>query len=361
MARPKDSIAFAQPFTCVNRKSSPTPFVNNVLLHPASLTISNPPKRRRTTPSCIIEPLNKLRIDADFQTPVAAGSFGEVFFGSLSDTGEPVVLKRPFPSPTARTLFRIERSINKKLDPGPEYIPNHWPKFLGEHFRHSQTFLVWKRAGDGYTLEDYISSRPSAALCDAMRVRCSTSTLNVPLFCAVVGTLLTALRDLHQRGVVHRDVKPANILVAPGENIPLKLIDFGSSCDTNNIFWSRGVNTLDPLYAAPEQRLSMFAPEKFDVFSVAMIGLSVLMPSFASESRLREFKARLENADYDLRKYRQEFNSGVVGGGDTELAALFDANDKRAVAVFELLAGMLKRSPGARKSVKSALLDLGVA
>lgn len=160
---------------------------------------------------------------------------------------------------------------------------------------------------------------------------------------------------------MHRDVKPANILVAPGKKVPLKLIDFGSSCDTGNLFWSRGVNTLDPLYAAPEQRLSVFAPEKFDVFSVGMIGLSVLLPSFAGGSRLREFKTRLEGTDYELRRYREEFNSGVIGSrGDAELAALFDTSDERAVAVFELLAGMLKRSPGARKSVKGALIDLGL-
>lgn len=273
------------------------------------------------------------------------------------------MLKRSFPDSTARTLFRVERSINRKLDPGPEISPSHWPKFLGEHFRNSQTFLVWRRAGDGDTLADYFSSRPLSELSAALRVGHTTASLNLPLFCAVVGTLLTALKDLHEKGVVHRDVKPANILVAPYEEVPLKLIDFGSSCDVRNIFWSNGINTLDPLYAAPEQRLSPLAPKKFDVFSAGMIGLSALLPSVAGQARLREFKTRLESADYDLRRYRDEFNREAVAVGsgcDAGLAALFNVNDRRTVAVFELLAGMLKKSPSARKSVKAALIDLGL-
>lgn len=360
MALQSKPVAFANPLPCRNQ-SRPGLFLAKLLPAVCSPPIPSHAKRRRTSPSCIIEPLNRLRIEADWQTPVASGSFGEVFFGSLSDTGEPIVLKRSFSDSTARTLFRVERSINRKLDPGPEISPSHWPKFLGEHFRNSQTFLVWRRTGDGDTLADFLSSRPLSTLCAALRVRHTAAPLNLPLFCAVVGTLLTALADLHEHGIVHRDVKPANILVAPGEDVPLKLIDFGSSCDVRNIFSSRGINTLDPLYAAPEQRLSPLAPQKFDVFSVGMIGLSVLLPSFAGKARLREFKSRLESADFDLRRYRDEFTRGVVGrGGDVELAALFNVYDDRAVAVFELLAGMLKKSPGARKSVKAALIDLGL-
>ena len=49
---------------------------------------------------------------------------------------------------------------------------------------------------------------------------------------SITSQVLKALRDLHKRGVVHRDVKPENILIATGPNadddqIHVKLCDFG--------------------------------------------------------------------------------------------------------------------------------------
>ena len=54
----------------------------------------------------------------------------------------------------------------------------------------------------------------------------------------------------------------------------LKIIDFGSSCDWGSIE-KRGLReaTCDPMYAPPEQKLQLLNPDKFDVFSVGMIGI----------------------------------------------------------------------------------------
>lgn len=333
-------------------------------------------------PRCVIEQFNKLNIDADLQNPATRGSFGDIFFGKLRPSNEPVVLKRARDSKTAQTLFAVERKINRRLEKiqeeardnetDSESTPRRWPQYLGDYIRDSQSFLVWRKEGDGSTLGDYLSTKPIPMLCAALNVPHSMhQPLQFSLFTCVVRGLLLAVREIHSRGIVHRDVKPGNVLVVPStgrmllyedQDDRIRLIDFGSSCDVRGLLWSRGVNTLDPLYAAPELRLNLIAPMKFDVFSVAMIGLAVLMPSYASEARLRELRNALEAEDFDLERFRQQWLStrdpAIAGNGigaEVELAALFNEKTLRARQVFYLLFNMLRKSPLKRCSVDDAL------
>lgn len=383
--------------------------------------ISNPASYVHTaTPKCVIEQWKRLDIEVDLQKPIAAGSFGDVFFGTLKPSNEPVVLKRARDTGIARRLFSVERRINRKLatddleEGGDSETDNiygedeitaraaaasvgihystvtrkrRWPKFLGDYNRDSQTFLVWKRDGDGLTLEDYLRSLPSNALSASLRVPFTPRTPMRPLlFVRILRGLLLALRDMHAKGVVHRDVKPSNVLIVSdavqtvsakmllnsigggvgmGADVDddgaIRLIDFGSACEVRGLLWSRGIDTLDPLYAAPETRLSLLAPTKFDVFSVAMVGCAVLFPSFVSTGRRREFRNALEEFDFDLERYRRDWlrrgiSADVSSSGvDAEYTALFDENNPQALAIFELLCGMLKKSPQSRLSIDAAL------
>ncbi|WP_139488175.1 serine/threonine protein kinase [Brevibacillus dissolubilis] len=71
-----------------------------------------------------------------------------------------------------------------------------------------------------------------------------------------VGPLIDALEHLHKRGIIHRDIKPQNIMVNhKGE---LKLFDFGSAIHFSNqtnqrIFTSIGYSPLE-LYSATSQQ-----------------------------------------------------------------------------------------------------------
>lgn len=284
------------------------------------------------------------------ERPYASGSFGEVFIGTLNGKDQ-VILKRARQSAKAQQLLRIERKINERLDERNTSNPAHWPKYLGTHDVKSRTYLVWRRIRNGITLDEYLFRKPLTSLCARLCVLSPPTGLRHALFRAVTKEVLQALDAIHERGVVHRDVKPENIVL--GSSQGMRLIDFGSAANTRAIFWRRGPHTQDPLFAAPEQRADARMPDRFDVFSVAVIGVAALVPGFESESRLREFRQRLQMASFDLYAWRARADSG-------EMEGLF-GEDEQTKLCFDVLAAMFRKEPKDRISVQAALALLGTS
>lgn len=50
---------------------------------------------------------------------------------------------------------------------------------------------------------------------------------------AILSSILTCLKDLHERKIFHRDIKPQNIHI--DSNYQCKLIDFGLSLNAVNV------------------------------------------------------------------------------------------------------------------------------
>lgn len=98
----------------------------------------------------------------------------------------------------------------------------------------------------------------------------AAAPLDVATATQVLGRLLRALRLIHHRGVVHNDVKPANVIVEPDRHGAV-LIDFGVSSLRPRAH-SSAVG-LTPQFAAPEVAAGEVPRPESDLNS---LGLSVL-------------------------------------------------------------------------------------
>ncbi|MEN8256987.1 MAG: protein kinase [Thermodesulfobacteriota bacterium] len=99
--------------------------------------------------------------------------------------------------------------------------------------------------------------------------------------------LLAGIACLHHNGVIHRDIKPQNLLITDDDQ--LKICDFGMALSATTPFsGSTNINIGSPFYAAPEQ---IKAPDRVDgradLYSAAVLlyrMLTGLLPGMAQFS-----------------------------------------------------------------------------
>ncbi len=85
----------------------------------------------------------------------------------------------------------------------------------------------------------------------------------------IAATICEALAEAHRQGVVHRDIKPGNILMPPGQ--PLKVADFGIAHVTDSTLTQDGALVGTPHYMSPEQFMGQQVDGRSDLFSVAVM------------------------------------------------------------------------------------------
>ncbi len=83
-----------------------------------------------------------------------------------------------------------------------------------------------------------------------------------------------ALQHAHERGIIHRDIKPMNIMLLPNGNI--KVADFGIAAFENEIKETKGQAIGSLHYIAPEQLRGKIAEARGDVYSLGVTAYEML-------------------------------------------------------------------------------------
>ncbi len=91
---------------------------------------------------------------------------------------------------------------------------------------------------------------------------------------SIMAQVLSALGFAHQNGIIHRDVKPSNILLL--ENDDVKVADFGIARIDASEFTIVGDLLGTPAYMAPEQFSGTPVDERTDLFAAGVIFFELL-------------------------------------------------------------------------------------
>jgi len=158
--------------------------------------------------------------------------------------------------------------------------------------------------------------------------------------------LAAALATAHEKRIIHRDVRPANILLedATGRVV---LTDFGIAGikESGNAIITRltraGESLGDPRYASPEQLLGEPVTEATDVYSLGVVAYEVLSGAgpFAADVPREMVAAHLLQAPRDLREMRADVPAELVRLIERCLAKKPE-HRPRAAEVAEALAAM---------------------
>jgi serine/threonine-protein kinase len=140
----------------------------------------------------------------------------------------------------------------------------------------------------------------------------------------ILGQVASALHTVHQQGLVHRDVKPHNVLVwSPGtEDEHVMLTDFGIAKALNDTRGLTGFGALGtPAYMAPEVCLEQPATPASDQYSLACMAYELLSghPPFDGDAvALRQ--AQVEQQPRPLAQAAPTVSSQVAAAVDRALA-----------------------------------------
>ncbi|KAF7329918.1 Kinase-like protein [Mycena kentingensis (nom. inval.)] len=145
---------------------------------------------------------------------LGSGATSRVYPGTVESTGKVIAVKQSRISlRVARPFLQHEVRILHLLQ-GHRAIPELFGYYRGPHFEYIGMELL------GASLSDLVLPSGGRAL-------------KAETVASVCVQMISALKHLLDKGVVHRDVKPSNILLCPTDPTAVRLVDYGFSSLTS--------------------------------------------------------------------------------------------------------------------------------
>lgn len=155
--------------------------------------------------------------------------------------------------------------------------------------------------------------------------------------------LAEALAFAHERQVIHRDIKPGNVLISPG-NTP-KLADFGIAKIKNDL-------TLSPHTTIDFMSRPYSPPEKDSTFSRDVFGIGALFIGCISGHQLVDYP------DINVALDDMDIPSSLADLLNRCVSLSPDKRPKNGLILFEELTGILEERTAKRKTVSKIHLAL---
>ena len=213
---------------------------------------------------------------------IGSGTSGTVFLAMDPDLGRQVAVKQLSPQlaadPGFLDRFRHEAAVMARLT----------------HPNCVQVYDFLEERAGAYIISEYVAG---ASL---RRVLEDHGRLAPEQALAVTRGALSGLAFAHELGLVHRDVKPENLLAdLAGVS---KLADFGQATFTGELAGGARQTSGSPAYMSPEQVRGESGDVRSDVYAAGAVMFEFLAgrPPFVALSRLAVMKMQLERQPPDL-------------------------------------------------------------
>jgi serine/threonine-protein kinase len=187
---------------------------------------------------------------------LGSGAFGEVYRAHDRVLGREVAIKRirldAFTDP--QQLLEVEHRLVREAQ-------------VAARLRHPSivtTHDIVSAAGASFIVMEYVAGRTLEGLLEERK------RLGVEETFRLLEQVAAALDHAHAAGVVHRDVKPANVMVEPSGHV--KVMDFGiARIESGSNLTATGAIMGTPNYMSPEQARGEAADARSDLFSLGCV------------------------------------------------------------------------------------------
>jgi serine/threonine-protein kinase len=277
--------------------------------------------------------LNVLKNRYKILQKLSQGGFGETFLAedTLMPSARRCVIKQLKPIEddpqiyeTIKGRFQREAAILEQLGEGNRQIPS-----LYAYFEENDLFYLVQEWIEGVTLVQKIRAE---GLLSENKVK------------EILISVLPVLDFIHSQRIVHRDIKPDNIILRPPHDLPV-LIDFGAVKETmNTTVGSSGDNTRSiaigtPGYMPSEQSAGRPVYSS-DLYSLGLTAIYLLTGKIP-----QQLPTDPSNGDYLWRQYVPNLSSGLASIIDRSIQ--FSPRDRYSTAreMLEALQGTPSYQP----------------